>query len=117
MQPENVRVSVKLVVDVDASVYVNVAYPDESVITAVIGVSALRPAIVGVRTVSDLPAPKLSLQRTFAVTVAPGATRIVLAVGEISESAPVAETLLASPAIVRFADVAAAVHEVTVKLL
>jgi hypothetical protein len=97
VQPENVSVSVRLVVEVDASVYVNVAKPEESVITAVIGVSALRPAIVGVRIAKDLAVPKFETHFNLAVIVAPGATRTVLEVGETRESVPAVDTETAPP--------------------
>jgi hypothetical protein len=78
-------------------------------------VNALRPAIVGVNTTFARPVKKLSRQRTVAETVAPGATRIVLAVGEVSDSVAPADAVRAAPVTVT-ADpaVAAAVHELNV---
>jgi len=77
-------------------------------------VNALRPATVGVNTTFARPVKKLSRQRTVAVTVAPGATRIVLA-GVINDKVAPEVAVRAAPVTVT-ADpaVAAAVHELNV---
>jgi hypothetical protein len=67
----NVIVSTNEVVDVEASVYVNVKSPLASV-TRVLNTSAeLRPEIDGVIVTFDAPAPKLSTKLPFRVTAAP----------------------------------------------